>query len=160
MNFLRLQESLKNAQEQKDQRATALIGKFLDQYHESRKPSVFNIFDSLFGGNDDDEDDDPIDELFGHLPDDLFDQLERKTLEITKKTPPERMLKILAADYLSNNVTMLRNLLNDDPDALYAFVMLKAADDLGFDIGVTAEEIVECFKNQQATSKPKPFPFF
>ena len=66
--------------------------------------------------------------------------LERKTIEITKKTPPERMLKILAADYLSNNVTMLRNLLNDDPDALYAFVMLKAADDLGFDIGVTAEQ--------------------
>ena len=40
----------KNAQEQNDQRATALIGKFLNQYHESRKPSSFNIFDSLFGG--------------------------------------------------------------------------------------------------------------
>ena len=160
INFFRLLESLKIAQEQNDQRATALIGKFLEQYHQSRKSSVFNIFDSLFGGNDEDEDYDPIDELFGHLPDDLFDQLERKTLEITKKTPPERILKILAADYLSNNVTMLRNLLNDDPDVLYAFVMLKAADDLGFDIGVTAEKIVECFKNQQATPKPKPFPFF
>jgi hypothetical protein len=160
INSYRLQESLKIAQEQKDQRATAMIGKFLDQYHQSRRSSVFNIFDSLFGGNDDDQDYDPIDELFGHLPDDLFDQLEKKTVEITKKTPPERMLKILATDYLSNNVTLLRNLLNDEPEAFFSFLMLKAADDLGLDIGVTAEKIVECYKDQQATSKPKSFPFF
>jgi hypothetical protein len=159
MNYLRLRESLENAQQEKDPRATALIGKFLDQYHESRNPSGFNILDTLFGGIGDD-DEDPIDRLFGHLPDDLFSQLGEKTVEITKKNPPERMLKILAADYLSNNVTMMRNLLNDDPDALFAFLMLKAADDLGFDIGVTAEEIVECFTNQKTTSKPASFPFF
>jgi hypothetical protein len=157
INSFRLLESLKIAQEQKDQRVTALIGKFLEQYHQSRKSSVFNIFDSLFGANDDE---DPLDELFGHLPDDLYDQLGEKTVQITKKTPPERMLKILATDYLSNNVTMLRNLLNDNADALFAFLMLKAADDLGFDIEVTAEDIVECFERKKATSKPKPFPFF
>ena len=157
INSYRLLESLKIAQEQKDQRATALIGKFLEQYHQSRKSSVFTIFDSLFGGNDDE---DPLDELFGHLPDDLYDQLGEKTVQITKKNPPERMLKILATDYLSNNVTMLRNLLNNNADALFAFLMLKAADDLGFDIDVTAEDIVECFERKKATSKPKPFPFF
>jgi hypothetical protein len=160
INSYRLQESLKIAQEQKDQRATALIGKFLDEYYKSRKSSVFNIFDSLFGGIDDDEGDDPIDELFGHLPEDLFDQLERKTVEITNKTPPERMLKLLAADYFSNNVNKMFDLIQDDPEAFFAFLMLKAADDLGIDIGVTAEMIVKCFKGQKATSKPKPFPFF
>jgi hypothetical protein len=159
MNFMRLRDSFENAQKQKDQRATALIGKFLDQYHEARNPSGFDILDKLFGGIDEQEEY-PIDKLFGHLPDDLFDQLEKKTLEITKKTPPERMLKILAAGYLSNNVSILFNLLNDDPEALYAFVMLKAADDLGIDIGVTAEEIIECFKDKKATSKPASFPFF
>jgi len=70
------------------------------------------------------------------------------------------MVKILAADYLSNNVNKMFDLLNNDPNALYAFVMLKAADDLGIDIGVTADEIVECFQGKKATSKPKPFPFF
>ena len=158
INSYRLHESLKIAQEQKDQRATALIGQFLDLYYKSRRPTGFNIFDSLF--DDSDEDEDPIDRLFGHLPDDLFDQLERKTTEITKKTSPERMVKILAADYLSNNVNKMFDLLNNDPNALYAFVMLKAADDLGIDIGVTADEIVECFQGKKATSKPKPFPFF
>jgi len=157
INRYRLQDGLKNAQEQNDQRATALIGKFLDQYYESHKPPSFNFFDALFGGSDDDED--SIDELFGHLPEDLFEQLERKTIEITKKNPPERMLKILAADYLSNNVTMMRDLFND-PVALFAFLMLKAADELGIDIGVTAKEIVECFNDQKAPSKPKSFPFF
>ncbi|MFZ2170178.1 MAG: hypothetical protein WAW61_11135 [Methylococcaceae bacterium] len=160
MNFLRLRNSMENAQQEKDQRAVAQIGKFLDQYHETHKPAGFNIFDSLFGGIDDDEDDDPIDELFGHLPEDLYDQLERKTVEITKKTSPERMLKLLAADYFSNNVNQMFDLINDNPEAFFAFLMLKAADDLGINIGVTAAMIVKCFKGQKATSKPKPFPFF
>ena len=77
-----------------------------------------------------------------------------------KKTPPERMFKMLAADYLSNNVAMMRKLFNDDPEILYPFLMLKAADDLGFDIGVTAGEIIEYFNDQKATSKPGSFPFF
>ncbi len=158
MNYLRLRESLENAQLEKDQRATALIGKFLDKYHESRNPSGFNILDTLFGGMD--EDNDPIDELFGHLPDDLFDQLERKTVEITKKTPPERMLKSLANDYFSNNMNKTFDLVKDDPEAFFAILMLKAADDIGIDIGVTAEQIIECFIGQKTTSKPKPFPFF
>jgi hypothetical protein len=70
------------------------------------------------------------------------------------------MVKTLAADYLSNNVNKMFNLLNDDPNALYAFVMLKAADDLGIDIGVTANDIIECFQGKKAAPKPKPFPFF
>ena len=160
MNYLRLLESLENAQREKDQRAVALIGKFLDQYQESRQPSGFNIFDSLFGGIDDDEDDDPIDELFGHLPDDLFEQLERKTLEITKKNPPERMLKLLAADYFSNNVNKMFDLIKDDPEAMFAFVMLKAADDLGIDIGVTAEKIVKYFQGSKSYFKTKVISVF
>ncbi len=159
MNFLRLRDDLDNAQQEKDQRAVALIGKFLDQYHETHNPSGFNIFDTLFGGGIEDDDENPIDKLFGHLPDDLFDQLDAKVVEITKKSPPERMLKILAADYLSNNMTMMQNLFND-PDALFAFLMLKAADDLGIDIGVTAEKIIECFKEKKEASKPSSFPFF
>lgn len=157
INMYRLQDCLKIAQEQKDQRTIALIGKFLDQYFQSHRPSGFDPIDSLFSDNNDI---DPMDELFGHLPDDLFDQLENKTLEITKKNSPERMLKILAAEYLSNNVNIILKLLNDDPNVLYAFVMLKAADDLGIDIGVTAQDIIECFNDQKANSKPKPFPFF
>ena len=70
------------------------------------------------------------------------------------------MVKILAADYLTNNVNKMFDLLNHDPNALYAFVMLKAADDLGIDIGVTANDIVECFGEIKAAPKPKPFPFF
>lgn len=158
LNYLRLRDSMDNAQQEKDQRAVALIGKFLNQYHEARNPSGFDILDSLFGG--DIEDEDPLDRLFGHLPGDLFDQLGMKTVELTKKNSPERMVKILAADYLSNDVTRMFNLLNDDPEALYAFLMLKAADDLGINIGVTAEQIVECFQGKKAASKPASFPFF
>jgi len=160
MNFLRLRNSMENAQQEKDQRAVALIGKFLDQYHEARNPSGFDIFDSLFGGGIEDVDEDRLDKLFGHLPDDIYDQLAEKTVLITKKNPPERMLKILAAKYLSNNVHKMFNLVNDNTEALFAFLMLKAADDQGIDIGVTTEDIIECFQGKKATSKPASFPFF
>ncbi len=161
INRFRLQENLKIAQEQNDQRATALIGKFLEQYYQSRKPFGFNIFDSLFGGSDDDdyEDEDPLDELFGHLPNNLYDKLGAKTVELVKKYPPERMIKILAADYLSNDVALMRDLYSE-PDAMFAFLLLKAADELGINIDVTAEEIVDVFKSQKTPSKPMPFPFF
>jgi hypothetical protein len=66
------------------------------------------------------------------------------------------MFKMLAAAYLSNNIAKMQKLFNDTPEILYAFLMLKAADDLGLDIDVTAEEIIECFEDQ----KPTSFPFF
>ena len=159
INGYRLQLALKEAREQQDQRATALIGKFLEQYYESIRPPGFTVFDSLFGDTDDDGQD-PLIQLFGHLPDDLYEQLAEKTIELTKKNSPERMLKMLAADYLSNNINKMFNLLNSNPDALFAFLVLKAADDLAIDIGVTGEEIAKCFEDQKATSKPKSFPFF
>ena len=159
INSYRLQENIKIALEQKDQRTAALIGKFLEKYYESIKPK-FSIFDSLFGGANDDEDyeddEEPMDAIFGHLPDDLFDRLDLKVHELMKKNPPERMFKMLATAYLSNNVARMQKLFNDTPEILYAFLMLKAADDLGLDIDVTAEEIIECFKDQ----KPTSFPFF
>jgi hypothetical protein len=158
INSYRLQESLKEAREQNDQRTATLISKFLEKYYESCRPK-FNIFNSLFGNTDENEEYDPLDDLFGHLPDDLFERLGLKVADFIKKTPPERMLKILAAKYTSNNVTIL-NKLFDDPEALYAFLMLKAADDLGIDIDVDAEEIIECFNDQKAPSKPTSFPFF
>lgn len=157
INFLRLQTILEEAKREKDQRAFNLINKFLDQYYQSHRPPGINILDKLFGGINDDED--PIDELFGHLPDDLFERLEAKTGEIIKKSSPERMLKILAADYFSNDVNKVRDLFND-PEGLFAILMLKAADEQGIDIGVTAGQIFECIFGKEGTSKPKPFPFF
>jgi hypothetical protein len=165
LNDHRLQESFKEAQEQNDLRTVTLISNFLDQYHQSRRPFGFNIFDSLLGGGDEDEEDyyddeDPMDILFGHLPDDVLNHLDITASEILKKNPPERMFKMLAADYLSNNVAKMRKLFNDNPEILYPFLLLKAADNMNMDIEVTADEIIEVFSDIEATSKPKLFPFF
>jgi hypothetical protein len=157
LNLLQLQTRLEEAQREKDQRAVNRISKFLDQYYQSQRSPGIDILDKLFGGMGDDED--PIDELFGHLPDDLFERLEAKTTEIIKKSSPERMLKILAADYFSNDLNKVRDLFND-PEGVFAILMLKAADELGIDIGVTAERIFECIFGKKGASKPKPFPFF
>ena len=156
INRYRLEENLKEAQKQNDLRAVTLIGKFLDQYFQSRTPFGLNIFDSLF---DDDEDEEPIEILFGHLPESLFDKIVVKTTDLIKKFSPDRMLKLIAANYLSNDKTLILRLTNDF-DLLFAFLMLKAADDLGIDTGVTPDEIIEVFSDQSASSKPKPFPFF
>jgi hypothetical protein len=156
INAHRLQESFKEAQEQNDLRTVTLIGDFLDQYHQSRRPFGFNIFDSLFGNinNDDDDDDEyeddddeePIEILFGHLPEKLFDKIIVKTTDLIKKSPPDRLIKIIAANYLSSDKTIMLRLFNDF-DLLFAFLMLKAADDLGIDTNVTAAKIIEVFSD-------------
>ena len=168
INSFRLQDSLKEAQEQNDMRTVSLIGNFLDQYHQSRRPFGLNIFDSLFGNDDDDDDDEyedyddddeePIEILFGHLPESLFDKIVVKTTDLIKKSPPDRLIKIIAADYLPNDKTLILRLSNDF-DLLFAFLMLKAAEDLGINTNVTAAKIIKVFSDK-ATSKPKPFPFF
>ena len=161
INSFRLHESLKEAQKQNDLRTVTLIGNFLDQFHQSRRPFGLNIFDSLFDDSDDDdeyEDEEPIEILFGHLPESLFDKIIVKTTDLIKKPPPDRLIKIIAANYLSNDKTLIIRLTNDF-DLLFAFLMLKAADDLGIDTDVTPDEIIEVYSDKKATSKPKPFPF-
>ena len=173
INSFRLQDSLKEAQEQNDIRTVSLIGNFLDQYHKSNGPFGLNIFDSLFGNIDDDDDDEhfdslfgnidddeePIEILFGHLPESLFDKIIVKTTEFIKKFPPDRLVKLIAANYLPNDNTLMLRLSNDF-DLLFAFLILKAADDLGINTDVTTDKIIKVFSDKKATSKPKLFPFF
>lgn len=158
INHYRLLESLKQAREQNDQRAVMLINKFLEQYYQSRNPFGFGILDNIFGANPVDEPDDPFEALFDHLPDDLYHKLGKKTLELMQKNTPEKMIKILANQYLSGDIAMMNKLFND-LSTLNAFLMLKSADDLGINIGVSADDIIKCF-NSTANSKPPSFPFF
>ncbi|MDD5462676.1 MAG: hypothetical protein PHG00_13760 [Methylococcales bacterium] len=154
MNVLRLQINLENARQANDQRAIALIGKFLDQYHDA-----YNRIDPLSADGIEEDGDNPLDKLFGHLPDDLYDQLEMKLVEISENNPRERTLKILAADYLANDVTRMESLCKD-PDALFAFLLLNAADELGFNIDVNAADIIECFDKKAASKPTSLFSFF
>jgi tetratricopeptide (TPR) repeat protein len=154
INFLRLQISLENARQEIDQRAVARIGKFLDQYHEAHNMIESSSADDIEAGCDN-----PLHRLFGHLPDDLYDQLEAKLIEISENNPQDRTLKMLAVDYLANDVARMESLCKD-PDALFAFLLLKASDELGFNIDVNAADVIECF-GKKADSKPASlFSFF
>lgn len=158
MDRFRLEDCLAEANRQNDQRSASKVRKFLDQYYEAKPSGGFDFLSSLLGNNAEEDDNDPFEQLFGHLPDDIFKQLDRKSDELVKKSSPERIFKILA-DYLPANRQniFLSALMN--PDAYSALLMLKAADDLGIDIGVTVDDILKsCGINEN--SKPPLFPNF
>lgn len=156
MNLYRLQDSLNLARQQNDQRTVMLIDKFLEHYYKSHSPSGFDMLDKLFGGTE--EFDDPLEALFNDLPDELYHKLGKKTVEIIQKNSPEKMIKLLAAQYLNNDIALMNKLFSN-LDVVNAFLMLKAADDLGINIDVSADDIVKCYNNM-ANEKPRLFPFF
>jgi len=156
INRFRLEDNVNLARQQNDQRTVMLIDKFLERYYKSHSPSGFEMLDKLFGAAN--EPDDPLQDLFDDLPDELFHKLGKKTVEIIQKNSPEKMIKLLAAQYLNNDVVLMRKLFSDT-DVVNAFLMLKAADDLGIHIDVSADDIIKCFNNT-ANAKPPFFPFF
>ena len=84
-----------------------------------------------------DEPDDPLEALFNDLPDELYHKLGKKTVEIIQKNSPEKMIKLLAAQYLNNDIALMNKLFSN-LDIVNAFLMLKAADDLGINIDVSS----------------------
>lgn len=142
MDVFILQNEFVVAREQNDERTAMLIKSFVDEYYE---------LDDIF---DDDEDDEygggDLEELFSHLPDNIFRKLEPKLIELTMKySRPEKLLKELAAQFLSNDEARLENIIEARPDALLAFLMLKAAAELGIDTGVTPEDVIKCCTSSQ-----------
>ena len=111
----------------------------------------------MFGSSEQlDDFEDPIEKLFNHLPEDIFYRLNKKIKILTKKTTPERLVRELGIIAHDNNNILLAMM--QEPDLYSALMILSAADDLGLDIGVSVDDVLECFAVNKQTS-PYPFPF-
>lgn len=73
-----------------------------------------------------------------------------------RKNSPEKSMKVIGK-LMPDNIDVSR--IFEHPFALFGMLMLHAANELGIDVGVTAEEILKA-NGITSDSKPPSFPFF
>lgn len=153
----RLQNAHDQARKDKDYVTAMLIDKLLEGHFATRPQTDFNFFDELFGfGDQEDQLNDPLEELFGHLPDGVLIELNKKVEKLTKKLTPEKLIKSLLKQVGNNEALLLAVMHN--PDIFSALMLVKAADELQIDIDVNVHDVIEVFEisdNKQSF----PFPF-
>jgi tetratricopeptide (TPR) repeat protein len=143
-NADRLDDSLGVAYDEQDHRTIVLIEKFLDGYYQNDfNPKNLDIMGSLLGMGSSKAD--PI-ALFNHLPSDMFEKLDKKAEELIKKMGMERFLTAVIRQYFSGDGLSAMTLLMTNFEALQAFALLKAAEELNIDTQVTGVDIVKCIK--------------
>ena len=151
LNFLNLEKNHEQAKQDKDHRAMALIGKFLDRYHETHSQPGMGFLENLFETEEEDFED-PL-SIFDHLPEEIFRKLQKKITSLMKKMSPEKLVQGFNDINDDNNVILG---MSQDPDLFMALLIVRAAIDLGIDIDVSAKDVVERFGVNKKTS---PFPF-
>jgi len=146
------------ARENKAYQASILIEKYLDRYFDAHPQQGAGFLDELFGGfgGDEDEDYDPLEELFGHLDEDMMAMLNDKAESIMKKLTPEKLIQGVMKK-AGNNQTILMAIMQN-PDILTALMILKAADSLNMDVEVDMDDVIDVFEITE-NSNPFPFPF-
>lgn len=155
IDLMQLQTNQGLARKDKDHRATVLIDNFLDRHFYGNSNQGLGFLDDIFG-DEDDYDDDPFEELFGNLPDAIFSKINNKIESLMKKTSPEKLAKDVSKA-CSGKVNVLQAMMQN-PDLFMALMILKAADQLGIDIDVSVDDVLEVFEvNKQSSSFPFPF---
>ena len=156
MHRYRLEHNLDQARREKDHRTVALIGQYLDRYYEAHPRLGEEFIESLFDMDEQEDSADPLEQLFDHLPDEIYHKLNNRLASLFKKTSPERLAQELNK-IVGNNSNLLLAMMQE-PDLFTALMILKAADELSIDTGVTLDDVLECFAVDKA-SKSFPFPF-
>lgn len=145
-NIYKLENIREQAMLDRDYRASVMIDSFLDRYYQMHPERNMGFLDGLFGGSDHEEellDDDPLEQLFDHIPEKTLIKLDKKLASLLKKTSPELLIQQLGAVIGDDKKVMAAMMLN--PDLFTALLMLSAADELGIDIDITVGDVLECF---------------
>lgn len=145
MTLFVLQNALQEAHAEHDAKTAFLIGRLIEQARGAINPFMFE--DDVDEFEDEEFDEDPLEDLFGHIPESVMSKIGKKIQDIMRKTDPNQ----LATKYLQrypNSIDSQRfAVLFMNPGFLSAFLLLAAAEELKIDIGVSFEDIVERFEN-------------
>lgn len=149
-----LEDSAYEAYQQKDHQTEMLINRLIDRYHKSRVGFQFKNFNFSF--IQDEEEDGILENLFNHLPDAVISKIIRK-VELIRQTSKSENLLLEAAKSIPQNLPLPKKMsIMLNPDFVSAFLMLKAAEELDMEIGITLANVIEYFETK--TKLPKiPF---
>ena len=157
MDIIHLENTREQAMQDKEFRASTLMDTFLGRYYQMHPERSMGFLDDLFGsGNYDEEEEpeDPLDQLFGHIPEKVLIKLDKKLESLFKKTSPEMLVKQLKK--VTGDDDKIMSAMMQDPDLFTALMMLRAADELNIDIDVSVGDVLDCFGIDKQTDL---FPF-
>jgi hypothetical protein len=140
-HVLRLEYYYDKAKLNNDHRAMILIGNYLNRYHDTEPQSEQGILDDVFGSDKLDDFEDPF-TIFDHIPNRVYDKLQKKITALIKKTSPEKLVQGLNNDVDKNNIL---HAISQNPDLFMALIILKAADALSIDIDVSVADVLKRF---------------
>lgn len=141
----RLKLAIEDARADNDAKTAFLIGRFIEQHFGNSTP--FDLEDDFAEPGEAIQDDDPLEDLFGHIPESVMDKIGKKTQDIMLNTGPER--------FVANHIRQHSNIIDAqrlaalfmNPDFFSAVALLAAADALKIEIGLSFEDIVHRFEN-------------
>lgn len=134
------------AKEQGEQRAATLISNFLDK--------IYYFQNQDFPSANEDGEPDPYEKLFDHIDSRTFTKINRKFDQLYENsTEDELIMEIVKMLPDKNMITLLLK----DPECINAMLFLNAARELGIDIQVTVEDLLETAQEDSPASYPFPF---
>lgn len=140
INLRRLQKSLEQAREEKDQQTIILVDEFLNQYKAAHPGKMTQFFQKLFLEGKQQTSDDPMETLFGNLSDEILLQLSEPVDTMSKQTTLEQLSQTISPDDNALELAMMQN-----PDLYNALIVVKAAEQLGINIDANIDKVFECF---------------
>ncbi len=149
-----LKSNLELAVSNKDRQARLLLEDYLDRYHETRRtPETDRLLDQIQQYIREQ----PVEKLFDHVPDEVMAKIDKKLETLLKKTSPERLVQDLLATGGGTSRFLLAVM--NDPALFTALMTLKAADELGVDLQIGVEDVLNFFDANQTSPDSLPFPF-
>ncbi len=155
MQRLRLESLHEQAKEEKDHRALILIDNYLNDYFRAYPERNMSFLDNIFSPEENDFED-PMEELFDHIPEKILISLEKKIESLTRKTSPERLAEELIKE--TGDVENVLIAMTKNPDLFIALMLVKAADNLKIDIDVSFADVLDVFAIND-NEKNNFFPF-
>ena len=144
----------RHGRDKKNERATVLIGQFVDLYYQSHAP---NSFAPMF--DESDMNDDPMEVFFDHLPRAILKKIDTKVNELSKKSPDKIMLMLSKLLPKKIDPMQVMQLMVFEPGLISVLLFLKAADELNIDTDVSIEEVLDYFDFDIHSNQPN-LPFF
>jgi len=143
MSLYRLKIGLADARADNDNRTAGLIARLLERVSGTPEPleDEAEDFDQPLIS------DDPIEDLFGPIPDAMFKRIEKKIEEIMRKRGPDYFAAQIMRQYGDQLGQQRLAILFMNQDFLWSVAILAGAEELKVEIGVGFDDILARFEN-------------
>ncbi len=150
-----LQHYHRLATEAGDRQTAIRLEQFLKRYHLAHPQGDMGFLENLLGLTDDKEELSPLDTLFRHLSPSVQLKLDAVLDEVAQQMTPEQLVTEMTQEVDSSVVL---GKVMQQPDLLTALMLVKAANKVDMDIGVSVDDVLECF-DVKKKNRSFPFPF-